>query len=163
MIDVKIDKSSLRNQARNAAIEHDFARAEQLLTIILQDTPNDLDALDLLGFTLFFQNRPTEAEATCRKALEIEPHRAYSTKGLGLCVARQGRVDEGIAFLREAIRLEPLWFDPRWDLAIVLADAQRWYDATEVLREAEIAIPTEKSRYAALRAEIARRQTLEQP
>lgn len=150
--------SPLLAQARDAAIARDFARAEQLLTGLLRDEPDHLDALDLLGFVLFFLDRPAEAETACRKALALSPNRPYSTKGLGLCMAKQGRVDEGCEHLRAAIQLKPDWFDPRWDLAIVLGDAQRWQEALAVLVEAEAALPHEQARYAALRSELVNRR-----
>lgn len=145
-------------EAHEAANAKEFARAEALLVEVLEATPNELSALDLLGFVLFFQGRPEQAEVACRRALAIEPERAYSTKGLGLCLARQGRVDEGVLLLRQAIALAPKWFDPRWDLGVVLADAGRWDEATEVLQQAEGAVPAERSRFASLRAGIAKRR-----
>jgi predicted Zn-dependent protease len=154
MSDVPPNPYSLFEQAHESALAKQYARAEQLLAELLTQAPNHLLGLDLLGYVLFFQNRPAEAEAACRKALAIEPERAYSTKGLGLCVARQGHVDEGCRLLREAIRLAPAWFDPRWDLAVVLADAARWDEAEGVLLEAEAAIPQEKARYSAFRERI---------
>ena len=152
------NRSPRLREAHDAAVARDFPRAERLLAEVLTHEPHNLVALDLLGFVLFFMNRPGEAEAACRQALSLEPHRAYSTKGLGLCVAKQGRVDEGCECLREAIRLEPHWFDPRWDLAIVLGDAGRWDEAISVLGEAETAIPQEKARYAALRDNFTKRR-----
>jgi Flp pilus assembly protein TadD len=140
--------------AHDAAISRDFSRAEELLTRVLATHPHEISAWDLLGFVLFFQDRPAEAEDACRRALAIEPNHAYAKKGLGLCLSRQGRLDEGVAFLLEAIRLMPSWFDPRWDLAVVLADAGRLDEATEVLREAEQAIPQQRERFAAMRARL---------
>jgi tetratricopeptide (TPR) repeat protein len=121
---------------------------------VLAQEPHNLNALDLQGFVLYFLDRPAEAEMACRKALALEPNRAYSTKGLGLCVAKQGRIDEGLDLLRKAIQLEPHWFDPRWDLAVVLGDAKRFDEAFTVLTEAESAVPQEAVRFEALRQEL---------
>jgi tetratricopeptide (TPR) repeat protein len=143
--------------AHEAANIGEFARAERLLHEVLSEDDSCLLALDLLGFVQYFQGRPAEAERACRRAIAIEPNRAYSNKGLGLCLAKQGKLDEGLPFLRQAIALEPAWFDPRWDMAIVLSDAGRFDEALEALDQAERAIPTELARYAQLRAELQRR------
>lgn len=144
-------KNQKLTAAHDAAVAHDFEQAERLLVEVLAEDPHNLIALDLQGFVLYFLGRPAEAEIACRKALALEPERAYSTKGLGLCLAKQGRIDEGIERLRQAIRLAPHWFDPRWDLAVVLGDAKRFDEAIEVLTEAEAAIAQDRAKYATLR------------
>ena len=154
-------KSPQLREAHDAAVARDFPRAERLLRDVLTQEPHNLTALDLQGFVLYFLDRPAEAEISCRKALALEPTRAYSTKGLGLCVAKQGRIDEGIELLRQAIKLEPHWFDPRWDLAIVLGDAKRFDEALAVLAEAESAIPQNAARCEALRNEFVKRRNEE--
>jgi Flp pilus assembly protein TadD len=139
-------------------VARDFPRAERLLQDVLAQEPHNLNALDLQGFVFYFLERPADAEIACRKALELEPNRAYSMKGLGLCVAKQGRLDEGVDLLRKAIQLEPHWFDPRWDLAVVLGDAKRFDEAFAVLTEAEVAVPQEVARFEALRKEFIERR-----
>jgi Tfp pilus assembly protein PilF len=140
--------------AHQAANRREYARAERLLHEVLSDDASSLMALDLLGFVQYFQGRPAEAEQACRRAIAIDPKRAYSNKGLGLCLAKQGKLDEGLPYLREAIRIEPNWFDPRWDMAIVLFEVGRYDEALEVLAQAELAVPTEQARFAKLRTEI---------
>ena len=142
------------NEAQAAALRREFALAEQLIHQVLSDNDSCLLALDLLGFVQYFQGRPSEAEQACRRAIAIEPERAYSNKGLGLCLAKQGKLDEELPYLRRAIALEPQWFDPRWDMAIVLAEARRFEEALAVLAEAELAVPSEGARFAQLRQEI---------
>jgi Tfp pilus assembly protein PilF len=140
--------------AYQAANRREFADAERLLLDVLSDDASALIALDLLGFVQYFQGRPAEAEQACRRAIAIDPTRAYSNKGLGLCLAKQGKLDEGLPYLREAVRLEPNWFDPRWDMAIVLSEGGRYDEALEVLAQAELAVPTAQARFAQLRGEI---------
>ncbi len=145
--------------AHLAANLGEFARAERLLHEVLSEDETCLVALDLLGFVQFFLGRPAEAEQACRRAIALDPERAYSNKGLGLCLAKQGKLDEGLPFLRHAIELEPAWFDPRWDMAIVLSEGGRYADALEVLAQAERVIHTEQARFAQLRAEILKRSS----
>ncbi|HEY5960468.1 MAG TPA: tetratricopeptide repeat protein, partial [Polyangiaceae bacterium] len=94
------------------------------------------------------------AEQACRRALAIEPHRAYSNKGLGLCLAKQGKLDEGLPYLHHAIAVEPNWFDPRWDLAVVLSEVGRYDEALAVLVEMDRVLPDCAPRVAELRRQI---------
>lgn len=154
----RVDNSDPRLQGAHQAATHgDFQLAEQLLCLVLSDDAGCLQALDLMGFVQYFQGRPADAESSCRRALAIDPARAYSNKGLGLCLAKQGRLDDGLPYLLEAIRLAPDWFDPRWDLAVVLFDAGRFEHALEAIAAAEAAIPAERVRFAQLRAEVLNR------
>lgn len=153
-----VENSDPRLQgAHQAATRGDFEMAEQLLRMVLSDDANCLQALDLMGFVQYFQGRPEVAEASCRRALALDPARPYSNKGLGLCLAKQGKLDEGLPYLFEAVRLAPEWFDPRWDMAIVLLEAGRFEQALEAIASAELAIPAEKQRFTQLRAEVLRR------
>ncbi|MGC4066583.1 MAG: tetratricopeptide repeat protein [Polyangiaceae bacterium] len=146
--------AALLGEAQEAAVARDYARAERLLGLVLAAQPCEIRALDLLGFVLFFQGRYAEAERACRRVLDLDSRHAYAHKGLGLCLARQGRVEEGVACLEEAIRIEPRWFDPRWDLAVVFKEAARILDALRVLREAESELPEHRGRYSAFREEL---------
>jgi tetratricopeptide (TPR) repeat protein len=141
-------------QAHDAAIARDYVRAEGFIAACLTLQPNDVAALDLLGFVLFFQGRYVDAERACRRVLDLDARHAYAHKGLGLCLARQGRIEEGVTCLLEAIRLSPDWFDPRWDLAVVLSEADRIREAIEVLRQAEAELPGQRASFVRFRTEL---------
>ena len=121
-------------QARSAATAGRLDEAIVLCHAVLSGDPRHRGALDLLGFAHFFKKEFAVAEQWCRKTLELYPEHAYAHKGLGLCLARQGKLDDGLPHLREAMRLEPKFFDPYWDTAVVLRDAGRYPEALEVLR-----------------------------
>lgn len=121
-------------RAREAAQKGRHAEAIALCMGILEQDPKHRGALDLLGFAHFFKQEYATAEQWCRKTLEHYPDHAYGRKGLGLCLARQGKLDEGLVELHEAMRLEPKFFDPYWDTAVVLRDAGRYAEALETLR-----------------------------
>jgi TolB-like protein/tetratricopeptide (TPR) repeat protein len=55
----------------------------------------------------FSHNRPDEAIASFRKALEINPNDAMAWRHLGRILFRQGSFDEAIEPLRRAVRLDP--------------------------------------------------------
>ncbi len=128
--------------AQTAATERRLDDADLLLEELLAEAPDSLPALDLLGFVRFFQGRYAEAEAACRRCLELDPGRPYALKGLGLCLARQGQLAAGRAALEEAMVRKPGWFDPYWDLAVVLRDAGLPADALTVLARGRAAVPS---------------------
>ena len=136
--------------AREAAIKGNYAQSEHLLRQVLDANPSELEALDLMGFVLFFQGESGEAAEMCLSALRLDPEHAYAMKGLGLCLSRLGEVDNGIAWIARAISKQPDWFDPRWDLAVVLIDNGRRPEAVAVLEAAVAAIPQERDRFQSL-------------
>lgn len=52
-------------------------------------------------------NAHAEALVWWRKATEVAPERADAHQGLGLCLARQGQLEDGVAALRTARKLRP--------------------------------------------------------
>ena len=106
--------------------------------------------LDLAGFVCFFLGDYLATETYCRRALAVKPDHAYACKGLGLALARQGRVDEGVQSLERAIALAPGWVDSYWDLAVALLEAGRPDEALQAVERAEKAVPAEANRLRAL-------------
>ncbi len=149
-----IDIETLIKDARSLAAEKDFAQAQALLEQGLAAAPRHLTVLDLLGFVCFFQDDYAACEAHCRAALDIKPDHAYATKGLGLALVRQGRLEEGLLKLERAVALEPHWFDPYWDLTVVLIENARWKEADEVVRRAASMVPGADRGFAALATQI---------
>ena len=144
--------------ARAAVTAKDYERAEVLLRQALEVVPDNLPALDLLGFVLYFSGRPEEGEEACRRALEVNPDHAYAHKGLGLNLAKRGGdLDEAIGHIRRAIELKPDWFDPNWDLVVTLAEAGRIEAAQTELERARQFFPDYGRRWAAMAAELERR------
>jgi tetratricopeptide (TPR) repeat protein len=137
-------------QVRVALDEHDLGEARAKIRQGLAVEPTNLELLDLGGFVAFFLGDYLSTEEYCRKALAVKPDHAYACKGLGLGLARQGRVDEGVASLERAIALAPQWVDPYWDLAITLMEAGRTDQALQVVERAEQAVPAEIQRLRAL-------------
>lgn len=52
-------------------------------------------------------NAHAEALVWWRKAIQVAPERADAHQGLGLCLARQGQLEDGVAALRTARKLRP--------------------------------------------------------
>lgn len=137
-------------QVRAALAEHDLGEARARIRQGLALAPENLELLDLGGFVAFFLGDYQSTEDFCRKALAVKPDHAYAYKGLGLGLARQGRVDEGVASLERSIALAPQWCDSYWDLAVTLMDAGRTDEALQVVERAEKAVPAEAQRLRGL-------------
>ena len=63
-------------------------------------------------------------EAAFRKALEFDPHSHDGHEGLGIALARLGRIEEALHHLNEALRLNPYLRRAREELARLSPDAQ---------------------------------------
>lgn len=133
---------ALLEEATALATRREFAPAEKLLREVLAEHPASVPALDLLGYVLYFLERPAEAEVVCRQTLELRPGHPYALKGLGLCIAKRGATDEAVATIEAAIAGKPDWFDPYWDLCVTLVEARRYADACAIIKRAREAIPS---------------------
>jgi tetratricopeptide (TPR) repeat protein len=85
----------------------DLARADSELHAILQASPADVHALNLLAIVRVQQKRNAEAEALFKQAMTIQPDFAGPYSGLGLLYAQTGKNDLAIPALQESLRLDP--------------------------------------------------------
>lgn len=114
-----------RKQYLQEALAHinrnDAAQAEPVLSHILALTPQDADALQLMGVVRRLQGRVDEAEQCYRQSLAIDPGQPHVHHNLGNLLKSEGRFDDAIASLREAIRLKPNYAEAHLNLAIALS------------------------------------------
>lgn len=81
--------------------------AEHDLRIVLSDEPDNVAALNALGYTLADQtDRYTEAEALIRRAYELQPDDASIIDSMGWVAYRLGRLEESESFLRRAWEMD---------------------------------------------------------
>lgn len=132
--------------ARAAVKARAWTEAERSLREVLARDPDHREALDLIGFVLFFADRSAEAEPFCRRAVALRPDHAYAWKGLGMHLVRLGQHEEGFAALEKATELSPGWFDPHWDYLVTskAAGARDRFD--RMLRVAIERFPAEAAR-----------------
>ena len=142
--------ATIIEQVRAAITEHSLGDAREKINQGLALVPDDLTLLDLGGFVCFFLGDYLATETYCRRALALRPDHAYACKGLGLALARQGHVDEGVQSLERSIALAPEWVDSYWDLAVALLEAGRPDEALHAVERAEKAVPAEAPRLRGL-------------
>lgn len=85
----------------------DSKRAETELTAILESSPHDVHALNLLGILRAQQQRNQEAEALFKNAIAIQPDFASAHVGLGLVYVQLGKDDVAAAELQQSLKLDP--------------------------------------------------------
>ena len=80
---------------------------EAVVSDDLRDPEGRYFAHNNLGYCLNRLSRHPEAEARCRRAIEIDAARFHAHKNLGIALERTGRLDEAAAAYRVAARAEP--------------------------------------------------------
>jgi tetratricopeptide (TPR) repeat protein len=97
--------------------------------------PKDWWNYDLLGkYLLQMHGDPALAEQAFRKVLDTLPLNQFACNNLAIALERQGRTDEAIRYYREAIRIEPLFFDVYVNLADDLVNTSRIDEAEQCLK-----------------------------
>src|ERR1700722_10332115 len=86
---------------------NEIVAAEGLLQGLLNDFPEEPDALQLMGVLRRAQGRFEEAEALYRRSLAANPNQPQVHHNLGNLLYTNVRYPEAAAAQREAIRLKP--------------------------------------------------------
>ena len=112
---------------RNGRLEE----ARELYREVLRETPNNVDALRLLGAIAASQSRFDEAERRFRRAIELAPDFVRAIIDLGRILKEQNRYEEAIECFKKANTLEPGNVQSHFQLASTLAPAALTYEALE--------------------------------
>ena len=119
-----------------AAIDRDdFLGAEQIARNALQEDPSDLESLRLLGDSLFYQNRFTEAVAPLREVFHKAPRKGVGHR-LGYCCLALGDFRDAESVLRQEIQLYPDRVNAYNVLGIALIKQSRREEALSIFRKA---------------------------
>jgi len=84
----------------------DRAGAAESFEALLHLDPNDLAAIDYLGWAALRQGKPDEAEKRFRRALEVQPKEAEASRGLAQSLDAQKRPEAAGAY-RDYLELAP--------------------------------------------------------
>jgi len=98
--------------------------------------PEDAAAHSNLGNTLQEQGRLTDAEASCRRALEIKPDFAEAHNNLGITLKDLGRLNDAEASYRRALEIKPDYAEAYNNLGVTLKEQGRFADAEASYRRA---------------------------
>lgn len=121
-------------QAQHAFINGDFAAAQRLLSDHLQQHPEDVRALTLLGNTYRQLGLLPESRAILSRALNIAPEHYFPLYGFGRTLLSEGQYAEAAAQIERALAAgAPSVI--QFDFAEALYHAGERQHAVEVLRE----------------------------
>jgi uncharacterized protein (TIGR02466 family) len=127
------DKADL-SRALQLARAGSNAAALNILEVLLAQTPDEPEVLQLIGMVLRSQGKHTEAEQYLRRSLQAAPDRAHVHSNLGNLLAHQQRHAEAIECYRSALALAPDYTDAWYNLGTValrIGDADTARDALE--------------------------------
>ena len=113
----------------------ELARALDLATEVLRETPRSAAALDRKGLALHGMGREG-AEEAFREAIRLDPSRPEPYDHLAALLYRSGKTDEAIEQWRAAIRADGRYAPARYNLGSVLQARGNLEDAVTQFREA---------------------------
>jgi len=94
-------------RAQQAVDAGDLERAEGELGRLVALAPRSPEGYQRLGSVLLLRGRPVEAEASLRKALELDPDYVGALIGLGRIEADLGQLASALKRLETAVEIEP--------------------------------------------------------
>jgi len=80
--------------------------------------------------------KPEEAEASCRRAVELMPGRAEAHNNLGNALKEQGKLEEAVVCFRAALELKPRFAQAHNNLGFVLREQGKLDEAISCFRHA---------------------------
>ena len=156
-------KSREDNLSRAAALQREIHR----LTALAADSgrsvfalyqravslePNDWRIRELLGnFLLENKYSVDSAQRAFRMVLDSMPHDEFACNGLAIALEQQGKTAEALDYYQEAIRINPLFFEPSINSADNLLHASRLDEAERRLKavlKINPELPSALQRYA---------------
>jgi protein O-GlcNAc transferase len=113
-----------------------LAEAKRIYVQILDQAPDDPDALQLLGLIAHDEGRAAEAVELIDRAVALKPEVAQYRCNLGVALWGAGRTDLAVTAYRAAIALEPEYADAQYNLANILKDQGKSQEAIVAYRAA---------------------------
>lgn len=114
----------------------DSAGAAETLEALLRLDPQDLNAINFLGWKAINDRKPAEAETQFRRSLEIEPQAAGALKGLAESLDVQKKPEAADAY-RNYLTQTPSDSEARARLIHLLIDQQKFDEALAELDHSE--------------------------
>ncbi|HKF61890.1 MAG TPA: tetratricopeptide repeat protein, partial [Dongiaceae bacterium] len=123
-------------RALRAHREGKLAMADKLYRRILERTPGDINALQLLGVMRAQQRRFAEAEPLLAKAASADPANPDVQNNLANVLMELGRVGEAAERFRRALALRPTFPEAHYNLGNALRRQERGEEAITAYRAA---------------------------
>jgi len=130
------------------------ADALALCNRALDSDTDDHQVLHWRGLAQLQLGQLADAEVDLRRAIELAPTHAHYHSNLGETLRRQGRIEEGLEAVRQALTIQPDQRSARINLAVGLLKLERPGEALDALKGLE---PVD-ARVLALRADAERQR-----
>lgn len=124
--------------------------ALQILNKILEEEPENTDALFYLGVVHHRFGNNDDAVANFRKIIEINPHDADVLNNLGIILQGKGQYDQAIIYYRKAVELKPQLCEAFYNLGTLLVIRNETDEAIACFRSALQLDPRLYQAYTAL-------------
>jgi tetratricopeptide (TPR) repeat protein len=96
------ETAALVAEAREAFVNGNFSKAEELYQKFVEQQPDNVVALANLGVAQFRQGKLTAAQLALERAIKADPKDAFSLTTLGAVMIEQDRIDDAIGYLERA-------------------------------------------------------------
>jgi radical SAM protein with 4Fe4S-binding SPASM domain len=131
------NETELFSLGKKFAYKGNWQLAEILLKKVIEKNPKNIDALNYHGYISFMLGNYQESVDSNKKVFAIDPHNIYAHTGLGLSIAKLGKLEDGIRLLKKSAEMtDATYMDPYYDLAVLLLENGKHAEARKVLDEA---------------------------
>ncbi len=125
-----------KRKADQFVLGNRLEEARALYASVCKTDPVDVEAWIKLSVTQRRLGSYGDAEASARRALELQPGQALAQHALGSALQCQGKLEQALTAYRRAIELMPAFPDAHYLLGNALMQKGRWQDAEKSLRRA---------------------------
>jgi predicted O-linked N-acetylglucosamine transferase (SPINDLY family) len=129
-------RTGLFDDALSAFRSGESARAEAMLSHLLEVQPQHFDGLKLLGYMQGLEGRASEAALVLEKAVLIQPRDLNVRLNLGKALGDCGRLHDAIVHFRQASVLQPSSFGAWFGLGCMTSALGRHAEALELFSQA---------------------------
>lgn len=129
-------RTRLFDDALSAFRGGESARAEAILSQLLEVQPQHFDALKLLGYMQGLEGRASEAAVVLEKAVRIQPRDLNVRLNLGKALGECGRFHDAIAHFHHASVLQPSSFGAWFGLGCMTSALGRHAEALDLFSQA---------------------------
>ena len=124
------------NEATEKVQQGDFEGAIVILQKMIEDNPEDANALYLLGISYLKKNMLPEAEEALTRTAEIIPKFAGAYHHLGLVSKEERELEKAIQYYEKALELEPKRADSLYNIGLIFFELNRIPEASAYFERA---------------------------
>jgi uncharacterized protein (TIGR02466 family) len=150
----RIPAAALLREGVQAQQSGRLAQAEAAYRQVLQQHPEQPDALQLLGLLASRVGNLPVAEDLMRRSLRARPNQAHVWNNLGNLLLDTSRVEQALGSFEQALRLDPHYVDAHYNRARAWHQAGRLDEAARGVQEALAAAPQPTAALLQLVAQI---------